>query len=266
MDFISDFISRYFLIPMGHYYTLPGTIAYAIFFVIAVLLVYKYILKKLKIKIDANFMLSLLPFIILGGVMRSLEDAEFYQSYFFVSPVIYITLFFIALSSLLFSVLAEKYIKMPYWQFMITIGSAILLYNIIQVLLIGIVNLTGFFMVAGLILMWAIIFLPVTLYFTKYLSRLNYFILLSHLLDASSTFVATTFFSYHEQHVIPSLLFPIFGSWIMFPLKIAVVWPILYLIDNNIKDKEFVIWLKIAILILGLALGVRDLLSLSMLA
>jgi uncharacterized membrane protein len=264
MDFISEFINKYFLIPMGHYYTLPATITYAILFIIAVLLVYKYLLKKLKFKIDKKFMLSLLPFIILGGVMRSLEDAEFYHSYMFVSPGIYITLFFITLVSLLFSVLIEKYTKRPYWHIMLAIGSALLLYNIIQVFLIGIENWTGFFMVTGLLLMWALLFLPVTLY-TKYLSRMNYFILLSHLLDASASFVATTFFSYYEQHVIPGLLFPIFGSWIMFPLKIAVVWPVLYLIDSNIKENEFRIWLKIAVLILGLALGVRDLLSLSML-
>lgn len=265
MDFIFDFINRYFLIPMGHYYTLPATLTYAIFFFIAVFLVYKFILRRIRFRVDENFMLSLLPFIILGGVMRSLEDAEFYHGYMFVSPGIYITVFFVALSALLFSVLAEKYVKRPYWQIMLAIGSVILLFNIAQVLIIGIRNWTGFFMVTGILLAWSLVLLPVTLYRTKYLSRINYFILLAHLLDASASFVATTFFSYYEQHVLPGFLFPIFGSWIMFPLKLAVVWPVLYMIDESIKEKEFRIWLKTAVLILGLALGVRDLLSVSML-
>ena len=258
------FIEEYFLEPMGHYYTAPTTIVYAILFVIAVFLVYKYILKRMRFEIDTTFMLSLLPFIILGGVMRSLEDAEFYQGFMFVSPGIYITLFFITLASLTFSILVERYTKKPYWHYMIAVGSVLLAYNLFQVL-IRIENWTGFFMVIGLLAVWTVIFLPITYLFPKYLSRMNYLILLSHLLDASASFVAVTFFPYVEQHVIPGLLFPIFGAWILTPLKIAVVWPALYLIDKHVEDKEFRIWMKIAVLVLGLALGVRDLLTLSML-
>lgn len=261
-----DFIYEWFIKPMGHYYTPQATIIYAMLFVTAVFLVYKYILKKMKFKVDENFMLSLVPFIIMGGIMRSLEDAEFYQGYMFVSPGIYITIFLIALPALVISLLAERYTKRPYWHFMLAAGSVFLLYNLVQAVLIGITNWLGFFMITGLLLVCALLLLPISLY-TKYLSRINYFILLSHLLDASASFVATTFFHYHEQHVLPGLLFPIFGSWIMLPLKIAVVWPLLYAIDKFIdKDsKEFAIWLKIAVLILGLALGVRDLISVSML-
>jgi uncharacterized membrane protein len=256
-----DFIQEYFLDPMGHYYTLPGTIVYAILFIIAVFLVYKYLLKKFRI--DEKFMLSLLPFIILGGVMRSLEDAEFYSGYFFVSPGIYITVFFITLFSLIVSIKIEKYKKIEYWKTMLVIGSALLLYNIIQVTIIGIANWTAFFMIAGLMLMWSAVFFPIKQFFPKYLSKTNYLILLSHLFDASSSFVAVTFFSYTEQHVLPGFLFPIFGAWILMLLKIIVVWPALYYIDK-INDKNFRIWLKIAVLILGLALGTRDFLSVSM--
>ena len=50
----------------------------------------------------------------------------------------------------------------------------------------------------------------------------------------------------------------------MFPLKIIVVWPVLLLIDKYVEDEEFRTWLKIAVLILGLALGTRDTLKLGM--
>jgi uncharacterized membrane protein len=256
-----NFINTYFIEPMGHYYTLPGTIVYAVLFVIAVFLIYKYFLKKLKI--NEKFMLALLPFIILGGVMRALEDAEFYSGYLFVSPGIYITVFFIALFSLLFSIQLEKYRKIKYWKTMLVIGSILLLYNIIQVMIIGIANWTAFFMIAALMLMWSAVFFPIQYFFPKYLSKTNYLILLSHLFDASSSFVAITFFSYVEQHVLPGFLFPIFGAWVLMLLKIIVVWPALYYIDK-IEDKKLRIWLKIAVLILGLALGTRDFLSVSM--
>lgn len=257
-----DFFQKYFIEPMGHYYTVPGTIVYAILFVIAVFLVYKYFLKK-RFKINERFMLSLLPFIILGGVMRSLEDAQFYSGYFFVSPGIYITVFFITLISLLFSVELEKYRKIEYWKTMLLIGSGFLFYNILQVILIGIVNWVAFFSIFALMLLWSAVFFPIQHLFSKYLSRTNYLILLSHLFDASASFVAVTFFSYSEQHVLPGFLFPIFGAWVLIPLKIIVVWPALYYIDK-VKDKGFRTWLKIAVLILGLALGTRDFLRVSM--
>jgi uncharacterized membrane protein len=66
---------------------------------------------------------------------------------------------------------------------------------------------------------------------------------------------------YWEQHPLPALLIGTFGPGAMFLLKIAVVLPILLVLDRYMadkKDKEMRTWLKIVILILGLAPGVRD--------
>ena len=52
----------------------------------------------------------------------------------------------------------------------------------------------------------------------------------------------------------------------MFPLKIAVVWTVLYVIDKSNEDQNFKNILKIIILILGLSLGIRDFLTVSMLS
>lgn len=259
-----EFLDKYFLEPMGHYYTLPNTIVYSILFVIVVFLVYKYLLKRMKFKIDRNFMLSLVPFILLGGIMRSLEDAEFYQGFMFVSPGIYVTIFFITLGSLIASVLMEKYAKKEYWKIMLTIGTALCLYNLYQVFAIGIKNWDGVLMILGLVGLWSLVFGLIHLKFPKYLSRVNLFILVSHLFDGSATFVALSYFSYMEQHVLPNFLIGFTGPWVMFPLKIFIVWPVLYLIDTHIEDKEFRVWLKIAVLILGLALGARDMLKVGM--
>src|SRR3989338_1140506 len=95
-----SFVDEFFLNPMGHFYTVPGMLVYAIVFIAALFLVYKYILKKSGMKIDLVFMLSLVPFIIFGGSTRALRDAGFYTGYFFVSPGIYVTVFFITLLSL----------------------------------------------------------------------------------------------------------------------------------------------------------------------
>ncbi|MCD6477582.1 MAG: DUF63 family protein [Candidatus Aenigmarchaeota archaeon] len=258
------FIEKYFLQPMGHYYTLPATIVYALIFVVAVFLVYKYILKKMKMKVDKNFILSLVPFIFLGGIMRALEDAGFYHGYFFVSPGIYVTLFFVTLAILIISALIQKKFKFDYWKTMLITGTILCAFNLYEVFLFGLRNWRGVLMILGLVGMWAAVFAPIHLKFPKYLSRMNYSILVSHLFDGSSTFVALTFFGYAEQHVLPTFLIGFTGPWIMFPLKIFIVWPVLYLIDKYVEDEGFRNWLKIAILILGLALGTRDMLKVGM--
>ena len=258
------FIDKYFLQPMGHYYTLPGTIVYALFFAAAVFLVYKFILKKMKFRIDKKFILSLVPFIFLGGIMRSLEDAGFYQGYFFVSPGIYVTLFFVALGCLLLSVTIEKFFKKDYWKTMLIIGTALCAFNLYEVFSFGLPNWRGVLMILGLVGLWSVIFGAIHLKFPKYLTKTNLPILVSHMFDGSSTFVALAFFGYAEQHVLPTFLINLAGPWVMFPLKIFIVWPVLYLIDKYVEDEGFRNWLKIAVLILGLALGTRDMLKVGM--
>ena len=263
------FLEEYFIEPMGHYYTVPNTIAYSIIFVFVVYVVYKYFLKRpgMKLKIDNRFMLSLVPFILLGGIMRSLEDAEFYQGFFFVSPGIYVTVFLMTITSLVISLLVERHTGEKYWKTMIAIGSVLCAYNLYQVFSRGIIKWDGVLMILGLVALWSIVFGAVHLKFPKYLSRVNYPILVSHLFDGSATFVALTYFSYVEQHVLPNFFIGLLGgAWVMFPLKILIVWPVLYLIDKNVEDKEFRTWLKVAVLILGLALGTRDMLKVGMLA
>lgn len=261
---IDLFWEKYFIEPMGHYYTLPATIVYALIFVFAAFLVYKYIIKKMKIKVDKNFMISLVPFIFLGGIMRALRDVNFYRGYFFVSPGIYLTVFFIALASLALSLLFEKLTKKEYWKFMLLIGGIFCFFNLYEVFLIGIHAWKGVLIILGLVCIWSFVFGLIHLEFPKYLSKVNFPILVSHLFDGSATFVALTFFSFTEQHVLPTFLINYTGPWIMFPLKIAVVWPVLYYIDK-LKDDQFKIWLKIAVLVLGLALGTRDTLKVGLL-
>ncbi len=249
---------------MGHYYTVPNTIVYSILFVATVLLVYKYFLKKMEFRIDRNFMVSMVPFVFLGGIMRALEDAGFYRGFMFVSPGIYVTVLFITVGSILLSLLLEKYTKKEYWKILLVIGSILCALNLYQVAVFGIKNWDGVLMILGLVGLWSLVFTAVHLKFPRYLSRTNLPILVSHLFDGSATFVALSYFSYVEQHVLPGFLIGFTGPWVMFPLKIFIVWPVLYLIDRHVEEEDFRNLLKIAVLILGLALGIRDLLKLGM--
>jgi len=262
---IESFISENFLTPMCRYYTPIGTITYGIILILAVLGTYK-LLKRLKIKIDKRFFIGILPFIIYGGWTRALRDhmLGIYQSNFFCSPPIYFVIFAMALGSLLIGiVVAKKSKNYSYEKVMLMIGLSLLIYN---ASLTAVNNITGFSMVLGLVSFWSIVFFGINRLKPKLLSLENAGIIVSHLLDASSTFVAVTFFGYYEQHVLPSFLIDLLGTWTMFPLKIVVVWIILHIIDESDEDVLFKRFLKIIILILGLALGIRDFLTVSMLS
>src|SRR3989344_6208808 len=112
-----DFIQKYFINPIytGEGYNVYNTIAYAIILIIAAYGVYK-LLMKLKISIDRKFFLGILPFVAMGGVLRSLQDAGITANPLFITPLIYIMIFFVALGSLLFARLLERKTKFEYYK------------------------------------------------------------------------------------------------------------------------------------------------------
>lgn len=262
---IQDFINANYIEPLCKYYTPIGSITYGIILVLVVIGVYK-LLQKLKVRIDKRFVIGLLPFIIYGGWTRALRDYSLgiYQSNLFCSPPIYFFIFTVALASLLLGLFIEKRTKFGYHKTMVIIGAILLLYDLS---LTTINNYFAFGFILLLIGIWSLIFFGIHKIKPKILPLENAGIIVSHLFDASSTFTVLQFFSYlgyYEQHPLPNFLISIVGPWVMFPLKIIVVWTVLYAIDKYSKDKFFNNFLKIIILILGLALGLRDFLTISM--
>lgn len=262
---IQDFINLNYIEPLCKYYTPIGSITYGIILVIAAIGVYK-LLQRLGIKIDRKFAIGLIPFIIYGGWTRALRDYSLgiYQNNLFCSPPIYFFVFTVALLSLFLGILIERKTKFEYHKTMIIIAIFFLLYNLT---LTTIRNSFAFGFILLLIGIWSLIFFGIHKFKPKLLPLENAGIIVSHLFDASSTFTVLQFFGYlgyYEQHPLPNFLISVGGPWIMFPLKIVVVWTVLYLIDKYSDDKFFNNFLKIIILILGLALGLRDFLTISM--
>jgi len=261
---MANFFTDNFITPLCRYYTPVNTVTYGIILVLAVYGTYK-LLRYLKVDIDRRFLIGVLPFIIYGGWTRALRDHELgiYTSNLFCSPPIYFFVFGVALASLLLGLSLQKINKkINYEKVMAIIGIVLLTYNFS---ITNISNITGFSYDLVIILGWTAIFYLIHKFKPNILSLENTGILCSHLIDASSSFVAITFFGFYEQHVLPSFLINIAGPWILFPLKIAVVWTVLYYIDKSNEDKFFKNFLKIIILILGLALGIRDFLTVSLL-
>ncbi len=134
----------------------------------------------------------------------------------------------------------------------------------------------AFFLVLGLsifavILVYGIIkiLLPKYPKLEPYIFGINLILFFGHFLDASATFIAIDYYGYVEKHVLPTFLIEIFNTAsIMFILKAVLVILVIYFIDILYK-KDFqnnptmVGLIKIAVLVLGLAPGTRDVLRLT---
>ncbi|MBU5575208.1 MAG: DUF63 family protein [Candidatus Aenigmatarchaeota archaeon] len=259
---INSYIYEKFINPLCHYYTLEATLLYGLILCIFALGIYK-VINKLKIKIDKYFFIGFIPFIIYGGWTRALKDhgAGIYSNnaWWWCSPPIYFIIFILVFITFLISILTEKKFKIKYYKILFGTGLIFCFYNLSITKITNPLSLYYVFLFSMFCLIFILFLLKLNL-----LSKINASIIFAHLFDASSTYTALTYFGYYEQHVLPSFLISNFGAWIMFPLKLIVVWLSLLLIDKYADNQNFKNFLKFIILILGLALGIRDCLTVSM--
>jgi uncharacterized membrane protein len=143
---------------------------------------------------------------------------------------------------------------------MLIIGIALCIPNIVNITPI---NFIAFFEVLGVWLLSSSVFILLRNKWSLITDKFNLSVLMAHLFDASSTFIAVSFYGYSEQHVLPNELLNLTGTaLVMYPLKIAVILFALYVIDTYVEDRTIKNMLKLAIFILGLAPGLRDFLTL----
>ncbi len=262
MKFLQEFINKWFWQPKIHQegYNVVDTTVYSLIFVLAVFLVYKYFLKpKLKKKeicFDKTFMIALCGWVLSASGLRVLRDLNFYETYWLVSPGISFVIFIPCILTLFLSL---KLGKKQYYKLWGLVGYAFAFFNILK---LPLNNIPGFVWVISIISGWIILFSFLKRKFSKFLTSWNLGAIYAHLFDATATFVAMQFFGFRELHILPTFLINQFGPWIMFPLKLSVVPLVLYLIDKYSENENDKKYLKIIIIILGLATGSRDLLLL----
>ena len=242
-------------------YTILNTVVFGIILGICILLIIK-MFKYIK-KDPAELMIPLIPFIFFGSSARALVDNNIYPlTYLLVTPGIYLLTGLMAIITLLFAVFIERKTNFDYRYIIFAVGAVLCIPNI---LFMSPINLVATLQVVGV---WAIVSSIFVLLRNKWSllsNRFNLSVLMAHLFDASSTYIAVDYYGYYEQHVLPSALTALFGTaLVMFPLKIVVILGALYIIDTYIEDRTIANMLKLAIFILGLAPGLRNFLSLIM--
>jgi len=264
---VTGFLQKYFITPIytDSSYNIFNTIAYAIIAIIALLCIYK-LLKKLNINIDYKLFYAAVPFILFGSSLRAFVDAGIYKIGFWtVSPGIYIMTALIFLATLLLSVLVSKLTKakVAYWKACLLIGFTLVVVSFgLVASKLHITNLKYGFAIIGIAALTSII-----LWFVfkklKFIAGIKNFLPFpAHMLDASATFIAVDFLSAVEKHPLPTFMTSIAGTAaIMFVLKLIVLIPLVYFMDKEFKDKQFVTFLLIAVAVLGFAEGIRNLFS-----
>src|SRR3989344_6120732 len=236
------FIEDYFIDPIVKQtgYNAINTIVYAVILIASLFLVLR-ILKKTNVTLDTKLWYDLLPWVVLGGVLRALEDINFFASlgslhFLFVTPLIYILLFVLVIACLMLSKATGKDITKD-------AGIVLLSLALVAVILNGRnwLALTGTLL--GSLAVFITVFMLVDHYKPKFLGFKNYQCLYAHVLDATATFVAVGYLTtqsgrFVEQHVLPSFLIDNIGAWVFIPIKIALVLLVLYYVDKD-ASKEW---------------------------
>jgi uncharacterized membrane protein len=240
-------------------YTVLNTIVFGIILGISILIIIK-MFRYIK-KDPADLMIPLIPFIFFGSSARALVDNNIYPlTYILVTPGIYVLTGLMAIITLLIAIFIENKTNFDYKYFIFIVGAVLCIPNII---FIGPINLVATIQVLGVWALISSIFIILRNNWSLLKDKFNLSVLMAHLFDASSTYIAVDYYGYYEQHVLPSALTGLFGTAIvMFPLKIIVILGALYIIDTYVEDRTIANMLKLAIFILGLAPGLRNFLSL----
>lgn len=281
IDTIREYIYKYYIsgIVNDASYNPVDTVTYAILLGISLFGVLK-LLEKLKVEIDTRFILAVTPYVLAGSTLRVIEDSNVFDAplrYLFITPIIYFVIFGVTITMLALSVTLQRRGKIKdYHAFFGYAGIAWTVINLALLLSAGEITNpvpAASILALGLISTGIIYLIARSLNFGLLTDKLNISILFTHLLDASSTFVGMSWLNYYEKHVVPTFFIDLAGNFtsdpaiVMYPLKLLVFIPVLYMLDNKFEDKndkKLIAIMKLAILVLGLSPAIRNTLRILM--
>jgi uncharacterized membrane protein len=272
---IREFIYKYYIDPIryGQPYNIVDTTTYAIVLLIAIYLVYRWLVWS-KIEINARFVIATLPFVVLGGLTRVVQDTGMITSdfqYVLITPLIYFLIFAVTAVALGVTYSFEKMgvIKdyIPYYAG-IGIAGCVLVAGVLTSFGLdrGIIALNVLFSIlamgaAASVLVWGAM---------RYLLKWQYAsdplylaLIFGQLLDASATSYGIDIHPLHymEVHVVGSNLIALTGTaFVMYPLKLLVLFPGIYILQRFRNEGAPVLWhlIVLAMITVGLAPGIRD--------
>lgn len=263
----------------GSTYTVLQTLLYALLVLAGLYILYRW-LKKTNIKIETPLILTGLSYIVLGGLLRVVEDTGMVPKPWWillVTPQVYIlTAIFAAVMLFISYQLQKKKVVISYTTpFMLGgIIPSIIVFGFL--VWFGITQATNVDVLSGVIVLliaagasvgfWALLRFG---FRWEYVNHPLYLVLIAgHMLDASATSYALSFKNYIEQHVLGGALIELTGTpYVMFALKIVVLIPAIWILEKFRKEEGMEnIWhlVLLAMIIVGLAPGLRDMLRMAL--
>jgi uncharacterized membrane protein len=229
---------------------------------------------RLGISIDRSFIYALFPWVVFGGFLRVVEDCNILTapiSYVLITPLIYFFIFLIAFVILISSWYLERKKVISSWKYVFgTAGGVCALATLFLLLWFGLTHTTiDLFVIAFILIATAfstmLIYAVLRYVFAwSYLDERLYQVLIAgHMLDASATSYGIDLhsMSYVEQHVVGGALIEATGTALsMFPLKLLVLIPGIYVLELYRKEGSKPLWylILLAMIMVGLAPGIRD--------
>ncbi len=273
---ISDFIYKYYIDPIRYEqpYNAVETITYALILIVAVYLIYRWF-KKSGFPLDGPFVLATLPYIVFGGMLRVIQDADMIQSdlqFLIVTPFIYFLIFFYTVGIL---ILSHKLETRGLISSYLRVYAGVGIFSVFSVALVliswGMTHTRIDLFVLAVILLMASAATLMVFACMRYVLRWQYVtdplyisLLFGQLLDASATSFGIDLHpsvQYIEQHVVGSALIDwTHTGFVMFPLKLAVLFPAVYIMETYRKEANPAFWhlVILAMIVVGLAPGIRD--------
>jgi uncharacterized membrane protein len=265
---------------MGQPYNIVDTLTYAVILVLGVYLLYRWMsqstwLSDIGFKIDARFILATIPYVVLGGLLRVVQDTGMITGDFqflLVTPLIYFVLFFFTISMLFLSrYLTLQGFTKNFLTFYIFAGIMSAFVTLLVLFSWGINHTTVDLVILAVIPLMAITATLLVWAFMRYLLSWKYVtdplyltLIFGQLLDASATSYGIDLHPsvrYVEQHVVGSGLIELtHTAFVMFPLKLVVLFPAIYIMELYRKEANPAFWhlVLLAMIVVGLAPGIRD--------
>ncbi|KDE56506.1 DUF63 family protein [Methanoculleus sp. MH98A] len=273
---IREFLYKYYIDPIryGEAYTLVDTLTYALILIAAVYLVYRG-LRRYGIAVDDELVLATLPFVVLGGLLRVVEDTGMITSDFrflLITPLIFFVIFAVAAIALFAGKLAENAgLVSRYSRLYGGAGVGACIVAAIALVWFGLTEATIALDVLAAILALASVTSLALWAFLVYVLKWDYasnilykLLIFGHMLDASATSYGIDIHpvGYVEQHVVGAALIDATGTaFSMFLLKVAVLVPAVYVLEMYRREGDPGLWhlILLAMIVVGMAPGIRDL-------
>lgn len=279
---ISEFIYKYYIDPIryGQPYNVVDTLTYAFILVIAIYIFYRWLmssryLNRIRLTVDTQFILATLPYVVLGGVLRVVQDTGMIKGdlqFLLVTPLIYFVLFFFTLGMIFLSrYLEAQGLVKNFLSFYFFAGAMSAFIVVLTLAAYGMTTTRIDLFVLFIIPLMAVTATAILWAFMRYVLAWKYVnhplyitLIFGHMLDASATSFGIDFhpaLRYVEQHVVGSNLIQWTGTaFVMFPLKLIVLFPAIYILELYRKEADPDFWhlVVLAMIIVGLAPGIRD--------